>query len=225
MNARIAAPARHRHRPRPLPFSIDMVLPPVLGLCYGAWVGWVEHNHGTELFRSQMIGLIAAGLLTALCYGIAAFHHHVISEVRAVMYGAVFGLAMGFGYSVAGSSVLKSSLFGLMFAVIGGVFVFFRVHTREPVSRGDLSSAPVQDRDRRILAEEQERFLAAREAAQERRRPTTAAGPGRPGVTGRAGASGARPGLRPSAARSAESEASRDVKGSDTDLGPTSTGQ
>ncbi|KUJ70119.1 hypothetical protein ACZ90_07160 [Streptomyces albus subsp. albus] len=218
MNAHIAA--RSQHRLKAVPLSADLVMPPILGLCYGAWVGWVMHNHGTELFRAQMYGLAAAGILTALCYGISALQHHVIPELRAAMYGAVFGAVMGYGYRITGSSILKGSLYGLMFGVIGGAIAFYLVHTHEPVSQGDLATARVQERDRQITSRERIHYLAA----EERGRMAPAAGEGAPGAAGRAVEPGTRPGIEPGAGRGTASGTGPGAAGG-TDLGPTSTGR
>lgn len=130
MNAHVTAPSRHRHLP--VHASLATVMPVVLGLCYGAWVGWVEYNDGVDLFRAQMHGLVAAGILMALCFAVAAVQHAVINELKAVMYGAVFGGVMGYGYDITGSTTLKASLMGLMFGVIMAVVSFYLFHTHTP---------------------------------------------------------------------------------------------
>ncbi|MFF8813335.1 hypothetical protein [Streptomyces pactum] len=130
MNAHISAPSRHRQLPAHI--SLATAMPVVLGLCYGAWVGWVEHNDGTELFRAQMHGLAAAGVLMALCFAVAAVQHVLINELKALMYGAVFGAAMGYGYDLTGSTILKASLMGLLFGVVMAVVSFYLFHTHTP---------------------------------------------------------------------------------------------
>ncbi|MFH8366024.1 hypothetical protein [Streptomyces sp. NPDC018031] len=130
MNAHITAPSRHRRLSAHA--SLATVMPVVLGLCYGSWVGWVEYNHGTDLFQSQMQGLVAAGIVMVLCFAVAAVQHAVMNELKALMYGAVFGAAMGYGYHITGSSILKGCLMGLLFGVIMTVVSFYLFHTHTP---------------------------------------------------------------------------------------------
>ncbi|MDX3226187.1 hypothetical protein [Streptomyces sp. ME19-01-6] len=123
MNAPTAAPARHRHHPhlriphphlqaRPHP-SASWVVPVVLGILYGGWAMFIDHNQGTPAPWAALLGVVAAVVVGALCYLVGRVQSALMPELRSAAYGALFGCAFGFMYSLSGHAVFRSSMMGL----------------------------------------------------------------------------------------------------------------
>ncbi|MDT0545973.1 hypothetical protein [Streptomyces lonegramiae] len=138
MNAPTAAPAHHRHRPHlSLPHvqvrahpSASWVVPTVLGILYGGYVMFIDHNQGTPAPWAGLFGLMAAVVVGALCYLIGRTQSALMPELRAAAYGALLGCAFGFLYSVSGHSVFRSSMMGLAggLAMYAVSYYAFRTH-------------------------------------------------------------------------------------------------
>lgn len=140
MNAPTAAPARHRHHPRlrlphpriqarPHP-SASWVVPTVLGILYGGYTMFIDHNQGTSAPWAGLLGLVAAVVVGALCYLIGRTQSALMPELRAAAYGALLGCAFGFLYSVSGHAVFRSSMMGLAggLAMYAASYYVFRTH-------------------------------------------------------------------------------------------------
>jgi hypothetical protein len=127
MNAPTAAPAHHRHHPRfhprfriPHPRlqarlhpSASWVVPVVLGVFSGGYAIFIDHNQGTPILQAGLLGLVTAVVVGALCYLVGRVQSALMPELRSAAYGALFGCAFGFLYSVSGHSVFRSSMMGL----------------------------------------------------------------------------------------------------------------
>ncbi|KUL33669.1 hypothetical protein ADL22_32480 [Streptomyces sp. NRRL F-4489] len=118
-------------------FPPSVVLPVIAALCFGAYTIWMDHTNGAKGGQAALTGLIAAVVSGVLGVTLVRFQSTMLTETRALAYGALFGAAMGWLYSLAGSapSVLASTLWGLgMFAVMFIVSLYvFRTHrVREP---------------------------------------------------------------------------------------------
>ncbi|MES4900992.1 MULTISPECIES: hypothetical protein [unclassified Streptomyces] len=148
MNAPTAAPARHRHHPhlriphlhletRPHP-SASWVVPVVLGIFLGGYAIFIAHNEGSPILQAGLLGLVAAVVVGALCYLVGRFQSALMPELRSVAYGALFGCAFGFLYSLSGHSVFRSSMMGLggALAMYAASFYVFRTHPTSSGRRG-----------------------------------------------------------------------------------------
>jgi len=112
MQVRSAVPARHHHRS-------EWRMPIVLGLLFGLWAAGIDRSNG------------ASAVVAVLCQVVHRERGKLTREVRAGAYGALFGAAMGYLLSLSGSTLLKSSLWGLMFAAIMAGASYYRFSTRE----------------------------------------------------------------------------------------------
>ncbi|MFH8403509.1 hypothetical protein ACH4FX_01875 [Streptomyces sp. NPDC018019] len=118
-----------------------VALPVAAALLYGLWTVFVDRTSGSSLGHAWLLGLIAAVVSGVLGLLLVRVQSTLITEVRALAYGALFGTAMGCLYSIShatGPSILESVRMGLiMGAVMFVVSLYvFRTHrTREPHGR------------------------------------------------------------------------------------------
>ncbi|MCK7624896.1 hypothetical protein MUU72_17585 [Streptomyces sp. RS10V-4] len=118
----------------------SVVLPVIAALCFGAYTIWMDHTNGAKGGQAALTGLIAAVVTGILGVTLVHFQSTMLTETRALAYGALFGASMGWLYSLAGSapSVLSSTLWGLgMFGVmfITSLYIFRTHRVREPHGR------------------------------------------------------------------------------------------
>ncbi|MFD8383931.1 hypothetical protein ACFV2X_36380 [Streptomyces sp. NPDC059679] len=135
-----AAPARHRHHPHlrvPHPHaqvrlhpSASWVVPLVLGIFAGGYAIFIDHNEGTPILPAGLLGLATAVVVGALCYLVGRVQSALMPELRSAAYGALFGCAFGFLYSLSEHSVFRSSMMGLGggLAMYAASFYIFRTH-------------------------------------------------------------------------------------------------
>ncbi|MGW7490587.1 hypothetical protein [Streptomyces sp. NPDC054786] len=110
-------------------------LPVIAALAFGCFTIFRTHTDGTKGGPAMLYGLAAAVVTGVLGLALAHFQSSMITETRALAYGALFGCAMGWVYSLGGESILKSSAFGLTLGAVMFVVALyvFRTHrTREP---------------------------------------------------------------------------------------------
>ncbi|KIZ19066.1 hypothetical protein [Streptomyces natalensis] len=109
--------------------------PIVAALAFGCFTIFRTHTAGIKGGQAVLYGLATAVVTGALGLYLVHFQRTMITETRAVSYGALFGASIGWVYSLGGESVLKSTGFGLgMGAVMFVVSLYvFRTHRiREP---------------------------------------------------------------------------------------------
>lgn len=115
-----------------------LALPVAAAVLYGLWTAFVDRTSGSSLGHAWLLGLIAAAVSGALGLALVRVQSTLITEVRALSYGALFGTAMGYLYSIshsAGPSILESVRMGLIMGAVMFVvsLYIFRTHrTREP---------------------------------------------------------------------------------------------
>ncbi|MEU8997464.1 hypothetical protein AB0C95_22050 [Streptomyces caniferus] len=123
-------------RAKHLPATVS--LPVVTALAFGCFTIFRTHTDGTKGGPAMLYGLAAAVVSGVLGLLVAHFQSSMLTETRALAYGALFGCSMGWVYSLGGESILKSSTFGLaMGAIMFVVSLYvFRTHrVREPHGR------------------------------------------------------------------------------------------
>ncbi|MEU9114786.1 hypothetical protein AB0D04_24085 [Streptomyces sp. NPDC048483] len=112
-----------------------VALPVIAALAFGCFTIFRVHAAGTKGGPAMLFGLCAAVVTGALGLWLVHFQSTMITEVRALAYGALFGASVGWNYSLGGETLLKSCGFGLgMGAVMFVVSLYlFRGHrVREP---------------------------------------------------------------------------------------------
>ncbi|GCD37020.1 hypothetical protein OEIGOIKO_04802 [Streptomyces chrestomyceticus JCM 4735] len=115
-----------------------LTLPVAAAALYGLWTAFVDRTSGSSLGHAWLLGLIAAVVSGVLGLALVSVQSTLITEVRALAYGALFGTAMGYLYSIShttGPSILESVRMGLVLGAVMFVvsLYIFRTHrTREP---------------------------------------------------------------------------------------------
>ncbi|WP_053700965.1 hypothetical protein [Streptomyces sp. NRRL F-5755] len=115
-----------------------VALPVAAALLYGLWTVFVDRTSGSSLGHAWLLGLITAVVSGVLGLLLVRVQSTLVTEVRALAYGAFFGTAIGYLYSIsgtAGHTTLESVRMGaVMGAVMFAVSLYiFRTHrVREP---------------------------------------------------------------------------------------------
>ncbi|MFE4856228.1 hypothetical protein [Streptomyces sp. NPDC056670] len=135
----MAAHASHASAPvrsRPTahhPSRAAVAVPVVLGVAYGIWAAGIQRNGGNGVITwgQVILGVVAGGLLIALGLGLLRIQSALPREIRAAAYGALFGCAMGFLYSLSDHSVLRSAGIGAAFGAGMLLTAFYVFYTHE----------------------------------------------------------------------------------------------
>ncbi|MFI8324669.1 hypothetical protein [Streptomyces sp. NPDC085529] len=125
MAAHAAVPARrtvHLH---------GAVLPALIGIAYGLYAPTVSRHGGALTWGQLWLGIISAILVGGAVYALRTYGRALPREPRAVAWGALAGVAIGFLYSLSGSSVLSASVLGLIVAAGVGAGAFYLFYTHE----------------------------------------------------------------------------------------------
>ncbi|UNO41500.1 hypothetical protein [Streptomyces sp. MST-110588] len=125
-----AVPARAHHH-----MSTAVALPVAAALAYGIYTLFILQSNGASGIRAVLLGLLAAVVSGALGLLLVRHQSSMITETRALAYGALFGTAMGVLYSLTGPPVLRAVAVGLILgaAMFVASLYLFRTHrTREP---------------------------------------------------------------------------------------------
>jgi drug/metabolite transporter (DMT)-like permease len=124
-----SAQGTQRHSP------LAVALPVIAALGFGCYTIFLNHLAGAKGGQAALLGLIAAVVSGALGLLLVHYQSTMLTETRALAYGALFGTAMGWLYSLGGPSVLKSSAWGLVMAAamtIVSLYLFRSHRLREP---------------------------------------------------------------------------------------------
>jgi hypothetical protein len=133
MNAHPAAPSRqhpHRHLPVHPHLRPSWVFSVLLGLCYGAYTGFLDYGEVASVGRATVVGVLTAGVITMACLLVGRWRHALIPELRAAVYGALFGSGIGFLHALSGATNYASAVLGLLMGLTMGVASFYLFHTR-----------------------------------------------------------------------------------------------
>jgi hypothetical protein len=125
MAASGAMPAR-RHR-----MFAGWGVPLGLGTIFGFYAGFLRRTGGPLTWWDVLYGVVAGLVFTLVAYGLGRIRGALPRELRAMAYGALCGMAIGFLHSLTGASVLWSAWLGVVFAVITAVASFYVFYTRE----------------------------------------------------------------------------------------------
>ncbi|MFE9368608.1 hypothetical protein ACFYM2_02295 [Streptomyces sp. NPDC006711] len=110
-----------------------LAVPVVLGVAYGIWAAAIQRNGGSGVLTGGQIvlGVVSGLVLIVLGIGLLRAQSALPRELRAAAYATLFGGAMGFLYSLADHSVLRSSGIGAIWG--GAMFLvsFYVFYTHE----------------------------------------------------------------------------------------------
>ncbi|MFJ9410529.1 hypothetical protein [Streptomyces sp. NPDC101393] len=124
-----SAQGARRHIP------LALALPVIAALGFGCYTLFLNHLAGAKGAQAALLGLIAAVVSGALGLLLVRYQSSMLTETRALAYGALFGTAMGWLYSLGGESVLKSSVWGIIMAAamfVVSLYLFRSHRVREP---------------------------------------------------------------------------------------------
>ncbi|MER5960917.1 hypothetical protein [Streptomyces sp. NPDC002057] len=106
-------------------------VPIVVGVLYGLYAATVARQGGPTTLGQLWVGLVSA---IVLAVGIHTLHRHgraLPRELRAVAWGALSGIAVGFLFSLSGASILSSSGLGLAFGAVNVAAAYYHYYTHE----------------------------------------------------------------------------------------------
>ncbi|MBW5485549.1 hypothetical protein [Streptomyces bambusae] len=104
----------------------------MLGLVYGVYAAFLQRQMGPVDAGNILFGILTGAIFAACMVGMHRVAPRLMRELRATMYGAFAGIAMGYLYSLTGDSVLRSTGIGLLVGAGVGVVAFYRYYTHEP---------------------------------------------------------------------------------------------
>lgn len=101
------------------------------GVVYGLWACAIRRDGGPITTGNVMFGVVTGLIFAAVMFALHRLAPSLPRELRALSWAAFAGIALGFLCSLAGSSVLRSTVIALV--VAAGVFaaVFYRYYTTE----------------------------------------------------------------------------------------------
>lgn len=130
MAAHAAAPAR-RHVRHYEGATHGLGLPLTLGVVYGLYTSAVARSGGGWSWGQLWLGLISGAVLAGAVYGMRTYGRVLPRELRAATWGALAGGAVGFLFSLSGTSVLASSVLGLIIAAVTTLTAFYTYYVHE----------------------------------------------------------------------------------------------
>ncbi len=105
---------------------------PVAGaFVLGLYTVFLAHDNGWTQGMGWLLGLVAALVTGGLGHVLIRQRHTMITEVRAAAFGALFGISMGFLYSLTDVSVLRASGVGLSLGLAMGVVAYYVFYAHE----------------------------------------------------------------------------------------------
>ncbi|MFC8508577.1 hypothetical protein ACFU3J_09095 [Streptomyces sp. NPDC057411] len=105
-------------------------LPVTLGIAYGLYAPVIARDGGALSWGQFWLGLISGVVLAVSVYGLHRYGRALRRELRAVAWGALAGIAIGFLFSLSDASIYSSALLGLIVAgaTFGAAFYLFYTH-------------------------------------------------------------------------------------------------
>lgn len=138
MAAHAAPPTRRHHHRRPTTGTTGTtgaargwMLPVVLGVIYGLYASTVARHGGPLTWGQAVLGVVSAAVLAIALHTLRRRQRALPREPRAMAWGALAGIAIGFLFSLSDASVLSAVVLAL--PVAAGVFcvAFYVFYTHE----------------------------------------------------------------------------------------------
>ncbi|MET9799688.1 hypothetical protein [Streptomyces sp. NPDC006368] len=137
MSAHATLPGRHRRTARRAPgrtrgrSRTAWALPAVLAVLFGFYAQNIERDGATITAGQALLGVVSGVVFGALCYALGRVQHALPRELRAAAYGALAGVAIGWLYSLSGTSVLTATAVSLAVGAGVGAVAFYVFYTHE----------------------------------------------------------------------------------------------
>ncbi|MFE2379710.1 hypothetical protein [Streptomyces sp. NPDC059398] len=119
-------PAAHRRLP-----AAAVAVPLLLGVVYGLYTAFILSSGHVFSTAKTVLSIVSGLVLAVLAFVFGRIQHALPREARAAGYGVLIGGAMGFLYSMTGSSVLSSSFIGAGFGIGALLTTFYLFYTHE----------------------------------------------------------------------------------------------
>ncbi|MFH9723611.1 hypothetical protein ACH4M4_11665 [Streptomyces sp. NPDC017254] len=124
--------AAHAAIPVRRPFSTHgLATPIILGVLYGLYAATVARQGGPTTLGQLWLGLISAVVLAGGIYVLRRYGRALPRELRALAWGSLTGIAVGFLFSLSGASILSSSGLGLAFGGLNCAAAYYIFYTHE----------------------------------------------------------------------------------------------
>lgn len=110
-------------------------VPIIAALAFGCFTIFRTHAAGIKGGPAMLYGLTAAVVTGVLGVIVVHFQSSMVTETRALSYGALFGASVGWNYSLGGESILKSVAFGFVLGAVmfvTSLYIFRGHREREP---------------------------------------------------------------------------------------------
>ncbi len=103
----------------------------LLGLVYGIYAAFMKRQMGPVDAGNVFYGILCGVIFAGIMYALARVGPRLKREAHASAYGAFGGIAVGYLYSLADHTILRSCWIGLITGVGVGLVAFYRYYTRE----------------------------------------------------------------------------------------------
>ncbi|MFE3247934.1 hypothetical protein [Streptomyces sp. NPDC059209] len=108
-----------------------VAVPVALGILYGIWAPFIQ-RHGSPLNALQItLGVVSGLAVAVLVFVLMRLPKTMTPELRALAFGVVAGVSVGFLHSLTYASVLRSSGIGMVVGAAAAIATFYYFHTRE----------------------------------------------------------------------------------------------
>lgn len=101
------------------------------GVALGLYAVFISSQHGGSTLHAWLVGIVAALVSIAVGHVLIRERHRMVAEVRAAAFGALFGVSMGFLYSLAGPTALRASEIGLLMGLGMGLVSYYVFYLHE----------------------------------------------------------------------------------------------
>ncbi|MBH1935335.1 hypothetical protein I5Q34_13810 [Streptomyces sp. AV19] len=119
-----AGPVPDRGRPA-------WAVPACVGVVLFLYTVFLAHDNGFSQGTGWLLGLVVAAVATGIGYVLVRERNAMITEVRALSYGALAGITTGFLHSLSGGTWLRSLGIGLACGVLVGLLSYNVFHWNE----------------------------------------------------------------------------------------------
>ncbi|MFJ8586399.1 hypothetical protein ACIRD2_17350 [Streptomyces sp. NPDC093595] len=139
MSAHATLPGRHRRSVEGAPGGTrtrgrgraGWIVPLVLAVLYGFYAQNIERGGATITAGQAVLGVVSGVVFGVLCFLLWRYRGRLPREPRAVAFGSLAGLAVGWLYSLSGNSVLTVAVVSLIVGAGVACAAFYVFYTHE----------------------------------------------------------------------------------------------